>query len=123
LMFNIRIYSYYFDFLVGIKFLLRLRYIWIIRIRRYLGYLKNTFWNRTPCHAFRFRLEDNSDWNRIRSMSDNYNRMSPSIFHIVPLSRIALVHTYKMHIYLVGLTTGSGYNNMSLCLIKNTLVI
>jgi hypothetical protein len=57
------------------------------------------------------------------SMSDDYNRMSLSIFHIVPLSRIALVHAYQMHIYLVGLTTWSGYNNMSLCLIKNTLVI
>jgi hypothetical protein len=28
-------------------------------IRRYVGYLKNTFWNRTPYHAFRFRPEDN----------------------------------------------------------------
>jgi hypothetical protein len=25
------------------------------------------FWNRTPYHAFRFRLEDNPDWNRTRS--------------------------------------------------------
>jgi hypothetical protein len=57
------------------------------------------------------------------SMSDDYNRMPLSIFHIVSFLRITLVHTYKMHIYLVGLTTGSGYNNMSLCLIKNTLVI
>jgi hypothetical protein len=45
-------------FLVGL-FLLRLRYIWIIRIHRYLCYLKNTFWNRTSYHAFRFILEDN----------------------------------------------------------------
>jgi hypothetical protein len=57
------------------------------------------------------------------SMPDDYNRMPLLIFHIVPSSRTALVHTYKMHIYLVGVTTGSGYNNMSLCLIKNTLVI
>jgi hypothetical protein len=56
-------------------------------------------------------------------MSDDYNRMPLSIFHIIPLSRIALVHTYNMHIYLVVLTTELGYNNMSLCLIKNTLVI
>jgi hypothetical protein len=57
------------------------------------------------------------------SMSDDYNIMALLIFHIVSLSRIALVHTYRIYIYLVGLTTRSRYNNMSLCLIKNTLVI
>jgi hypothetical protein len=43
--------SYSYPFVFGLKFLFILRYIWIIRICRYLGYIKNTFWNRTPYHA------------------------------------------------------------------------
>jgi hypothetical protein len=43
--------SYSYPFLFSLKFLFILRYVWIIRIRRYLGYLKNTFWNRTPYRA------------------------------------------------------------------------
>jgi hypothetical protein len=43
--------SYSYPFIFGLKFLFILRYIWIIRIRRYLGYIKNTFWNRTPYYV------------------------------------------------------------------------